>query len=83
MLVVGSFVIFLAAVALIGVFTLQAFRYAARAMSKRRTRASRIVAGAIAVAAGLAILASGAGGFLGITALWYSAQVRADLESPP
>lgn len=82
MLVLGSLGLFLLAVAGIVVFTVQALGWLGKALNPHRPQASRLRAGAIAAAAALGIVASGAGGFLGITSIWYVAQTKAQAEAP-
>ncbi|MBU6372497.1 MAG: hypothetical protein KJS97_07165 [Alphaproteobacteria bacterium] len=82
MLVLGSLGVFLLATAGIVFFSVQSIGWLGKAMNPRRPRDLRLRAGAVAAASALALVASGAGGFLGITSLWYVAQTKAQAEAP-
>lgn len=83
MLVVWSFVIFFAALFGIGFFTIQAVRFLGGALNKNRPQRSRAVAGLISALSFLAVIGSGAGGFVGISAVWYAEQIKAAAKAPP
>lgn len=74
MIVLASFAIFFAACAGIVFFTVQAIRFLGQALNKRRPQPSRLRSGLISAAAAAAIVLSGAGGFLGISSVWFYAQ---------
>lgn len=82
MLVLGSLAVFLIAVAGIVFFSVQAIGSLGKALNPHRPPSARLRAGVVAAAAGLAIVASGAGGFVGITSIWFVAQTKAQAEAP-
>lgn len=83
MLVLGSLAVFLIAAAGVFFFSVQSIGWLGKALNPHRPRPARLRAGAVAAAAALAIVASGAGGFLGITSIWFVAQTKAQAEAPP
>jgi len=82
MLVLGSVVIFLLAVAGIGFFSLQALKYLGRAMNGHRPKPQRRASALLAAGAALAVVGSSCGGFFGITTLWWFAQAHNQAASP-
>jgi hypothetical protein len=82
MILASTFLIFFAAIAGVGFFTIQTFRFLGQALNKRRPIESRRMSALISAASAVAIVLSSAGGFVGISSVWFAAQKSAIANAP-